>query len=398
MTPAPACLTLAALVQLLWAAPAVHGQPVRPVPTVLGEPVVQATGEVAVPFEGPVPRLRRVVINDRRWYYDLEEATTTREVFPELVDGRGGKVRVARRPGGRTARIAVTLPAAGSPSLTFDWTRHLIRVQPAAVYGYLPVRRRTAPPFMEVRIPPPAARPPVPGAVSWLERVGFDARRDMFVLPYRGAPPVFTINRRSERAFDVVCAGCAAPPGALAGDLPWSWLVRRWLVDRAAPPTVTLLSVELTAPGDVVAKVDAARHQLLVIPQLAGRTEAKPVASLKLRTVLGGATFQREHDWLVLPYYGSAPIFAVNQVARDTLYVDFGNAGLFPAGVQVEQVNNYPLLSQWVLAPRPLKPDTRLALKLPFGGHVRVLDDAAARRLYVKIVLEDEAPAGLPGP
>ncbi len=75
-----------------------------------------------------------------------------------------------------------------------------------------------------------------------------------------------------------------------------------------------------------------------------------------------------------------------------TLYLDFQQAALDPLGIQYDTVRGNPLVSFWLIARRPAGNVVRVAMNLPYGGNLRVLDDRVGRRVVVVPKLGGDQP------
>jgi hypothetical protein len=406
----------------------------RPTPgptTVIGRPGVVRPGELVVPYTGKDLRWRvygsgrdaRVVyveftdavfgfrgpragaLPDRvlaRWAMDRVGAHALRLTVRYHDAPRGlriepakGRLRViaavpAARPAAPTASRPTPVPASvatpkptpvaprssavpsASPMPESSVLRPLGVVSPAA----RPTSRPTAQPVVNTRF----ARP------------YFDAARQVLVLPYVGAAPGYRVIPGTGRALtvEVPHAALQTPgrPGQALGSHP---LLSRWDAGDVPGQGALAVSLGFVAPGDALVALDASRRQLLIFPQVA----SPPQASLALRAVLGRISYDARLQSLVLPYHGQAPAFTVIQVGPNHVAVDFLGAAIEPAGVQFETVKDMPLLASWLAAPRPAQV-VRFSAVLPYGGHLRIQDDAPNHRLLLTPRLGPEPGATSP--
>jgi hypothetical protein len=249
--------------------------------------------------------------------------------------------------------------------------------------------------------PAPIVRPtprPKPAIKSTFSEVTFDPARQAVVLPFTGLTPSFTVLQASPTILYVDFPGARlSKAGTVVQSVERPVALARWMAGDSEEDGVVRVTLNLTGRGEVVVAHDPVRKQILLVPQVLGSVEKAPASAQDVvNTVFVRATFDRKLDALVVPYYGRTPLYAIEQISNQSVYINFLNAAVNPVGVQFDAVENHPLISFWLMAKRPDHNLVRVAMNLPFGGHVRVLDDQVNKRLLLvpQLGLAPSSPAG----
>jgi hypothetical protein len=249
----------------------------------------------------------------------------------------------------------------------------IARPKPAPVATPLPVVRPPDRAARPVVIEPPRTR---------IGRPSYSRERYVLVLPFEGDAPNFEITSLAPAELRVDFArslmlGPAVSGGRAAGDP----VLMGWSVSPDATRGTTTLRLSLAGVGEVVVARDDARKEILVIPQLSG--EAPLGTGVQVRSVLGPASYDEQVGGLALDYRGEVPRYTVTQVSRGLIYVDFPQSALNPTAVQFDNVPNSPLLSFWLVAPRPGRDAIRAVMILPYGGQIQLLEDQVTGRILL---------------
>lgn len=267
---------------------------------------------------------------------------------------------------------------------------------------YLPVPVVTPPPISPSPTAPPTPRPtPRPPRVikTVFEGASYDASRQAVVMPFQGQVPAFALRQASATQLYV-----DFPTARLDGRVAMMQNVEKpsmlasWYAADEPGAGAFRVTLNLTQRGEVLVAYDGAHKQVLLMPQLLSSVEqAPPPPGAAITTVFVRAAFDPHANAVVLPYYGSTPLYVVESVTGTSLYVDFLNSSVTPDGVQYQAVPDFPLMTFWLMAKRPENNIVRVSLTLPFGGHADVLDDQANKRLLLVPQL-GPAPGGVPSP
>jgi hypothetical protein len=237
----------------------------------------------------------------------------------------------------------------------------------------LPVVRPPQRPTRPTVIEPPRTR---------IGRPSYSRERYVLVLPFEGEAPNFEITSLAPAELRVdFSRSLMLGPAVSGGRAPGDPVLMGWTVNPDVTRGVTSLRLSLTGVGEVVVARDDARKEILVIPQLTG--EAATAAGVQVRSVLGPALYDEQVGGLALDYRGEVPRYTITKLARGLVYVDFPQSALNPTAVQFDTVPNSPLMSFWLLAPRPGRDSIRAVLILPYGGNVQLLEDQVTGRILL---------------
>jgi hypothetical protein len=250
--------------------------------------------------------------------------------------------------------------------------------------------------------PTPRPTPKPPRVIKTVFKgMYYDPSRQALVLPFTGDVPAYSLAQAGGTVLyvDFPTAKSGEKDAVMqAFDKPT--LLTNWLATDSPKDGVFRVTLNLQQRGEVLVAVDGVRRQLLLIPQLLSALEkAPPPPGTEVTTVFMRGAYDPKTNAVAIPYYGSTPMFVVENVAPGTAYIDFLNSAITPVGVQTQAVPNFPLLSFWLMAKRPDQNIVRVSMTLPFGGHVDVLDDQANHRLFLVPQLGPAAtPTPLPTP
>lgn len=414
-------------------------------------------GELTIPYTGPAPKVLRSSIGSDRWFYDFSGAQLAGGgVRTQSFSGEFTGYTMANRPGGTGVRLTLRFAKAGNPGLTLrkspdrilvypygkslleppagaaletpDWAmRPAALVSPTpkpkptptpkptpqptpAVKTQLPVPIFTAPPEPKPKptptpkpVPTPTPTPPAPRKVATrFSDVAYDNSRQALTLRFTGPVPGYSLTPVAGHRVIVDFPDTAFDRQPRSQALSTHPLLRSWAMRDEAAFNRTRVEITLAERGEVLLAADAKTGRLMILPQLLGQAAAQSNTQDQIYSVFGQAYFDRDMEGLVLPYYGTTPLYAVERVNDRFMYVDFLNAALNPTGLQYGAVSHYPLLDFWTLSKRAEQPLVRLALTMPYGGTPRVLDDRANKRLIVRPQLgpgaEGAAASPTPGP
>lgn len=240
---------------------------------------------------------------------------------------------------------------------------------------------------------PKATAKPKPAIATRFGVAYYDHARQALVMPYTGAVPAYALQPTSPTALAVTFPKSTLTRKAtLMQAFTYHPVLARWTAKETASEGLVRVDFTTVAPGEVLVAVDAARKQLLLLPQLAGSLEL-PAPENGEGTVFGRAYYDASTGAVVVPYQGPTPLYALAPVSANYMYLDFIHTGLTPAGIQFETLPANPSLNFWLMARRPEAPIVRMAFNLPFQGYPRVLDDKANSRLLLVPTRVQPSPA-----
>ncbi|MDB5096751.1 MAG: hypothetical protein JWM80_1172 [Cyanobacteria bacterium RYN_339] len=250
--------------------------------------------------------------------------------------------------------------------------------------------------------PTPKPTPRAPRVVKTaFKGMYFDPSRQALVLPFTGDVPAYSLAQAGGTVLYVdFPTARSGEKEAVMQTFDKPTLLTNWLAADNLKEEVFRVTLNLQQRGEVLVAVDGIRRELLLIPQLLSALEkAPPPPGTEVTTVFMRGAYDAKTNAVAIPYYGTTPMFVVENVAPGTAYIDFLNAAITPVGVQTQAVPNFPLLTFWLMAKRPEQNIVRVSMTLPFGGHVDVLDDQANKRLFLVPQLGPAAaPTALPTP
>ncbi|MFN3428668.1 MAG: hypothetical protein ACK46X_01815 [Candidatus Sericytochromatia bacterium] len=277
-----------------------------------------------------------------------------------------------------------------APSATPD----LVKPQPLLTPPPAPSPRPTRKPT-----PKPTTTPkPKPTIATRFGGAYYDHGRQALVVSYTGAVPAYSLQALSPTSLELDFPRTALDKkGTLMQAFSYHPVLTRWMAKELSADGLVRFTFNTAAPGEVLVAVDAARKQLLILPQLQGDLEL-PTPAPATSTTFTRAYYDTATGALVLPYQGQTPLYAISPISANYVYLDFIYSGLSPAGVQFETLPPNTGLAFWLLAKRPDCPVVRVSANLPFPGYLRVLDDKANQRLMLVPTRVAPSPAPSPAP
>jgi hypothetical protein len=427
------------LVSTLIAAPAATARAAAGLALLQGVTYDPGRHALAVPFTGPLPTYELHQLSPTRAYFEI---APSRYIGMFTLHAPGGgefsKITMATRPEGTATRLSFYLAHPGHPELAWDRQRHrlLITVAPATTNPTattpLPVGTPTPRPVVKPTVrpgakpasaapakpsPKPAGAPtfrpaPNPGktmppgkptpnatakpisvapntavATTSVRSVYFDNARGLIVLPFTGAVPSYQLSQPEAGALAIDFAGASLQKAPIRQDLEQHPLLRRWTAqDLPGVKPAMRLVLTLAASADVGVAQDPGLGAMLVIPEPLAQSAPLSMPAPGTKTRFATPVFDPRTSELSLTFAGRVPTFDILHPSATTAYLDLPYAELIAGSMPFERVDLNPLLTFWLLAGRPAIEGQRLILHLPFGGDLRVTQDAPNHRLVVKVI------------